>query len=243
MKHPVTRRAKIVFSAIFLMSLLLATVVSADGHAADRTYQVTVVNLTKGQPFTPPILATHSQDIRMWQRGQAANIGIQEIAENGNLGPMLDILNGSDAVSDVVVAVAGDPPPLMPFSLVSESVTADSSHDVLSMASMLICTNDGFTGVDSVRLPRRVGSGKVYILRGYDAGTEINTEDFDDIVPPCGPLTNVDSAGAGTGMSNPDLAENGVITRHRGVDGIADLVPAIHDWRGPVGIIYVERTQ
>ena len=43
---------------------------------------------------------------------------------------------------------------------------------------------------------------------GYDAGTELNTEDFADIVPPCQGLIGVSSEDGGTGMSDPSLAED-----------------------------------
>ena len=42
--------------------------------------------------------------------------------------------------------------------------------------------------------------------------------------------------------SNPELAENGKIKRHRGIAGGNDLIPEIHDWTGPTGVIIVTRT-
>ncbi len=58
-------------------------------------------------------------------------------------------------------------------------------HDRISWAAMLICTNDGFTGVDGLRLPNRIGQTVVAHTAAYDAGSEADTEDFGDIVPPC----------------------------------------------------------
>jgi hypothetical protein len=46
----------------------------------------------------------------------------------------------------------------------------------------------------------------------------------------------------GTGMSNPDLAENGVITHHPGVAGGNDLVADPHDWKGPVAMVQIRKT-
>jgi hypothetical protein len=65
----------------------------------------------------------------------------------------------------------------------------------------------GFTGVDALNLPDRVGRTKVAETAGYDAHTERNTEDFADIVPPCQGLIGVSSGEPGTGQSNPALAE------------------------------------
>jgi hypothetical protein len=106
---------------------------------------------------------------------------------------------------------------------------------------MLICTNDGFTGLDSLALPANVGDSVTAYRDGYDAGTEINTEDFADMVPPCQGLIGVSSDDAGTGMSNPDLAEGGVITHHDGILGGDDLIPEVHNWANPVIKVTVTR--
>lgn len=114
-------------------------------------------------------------------------------------------------------------------------------HNFLSWASMLICTNDGFTGVDKLKLPSEAGQTVTIETQAYDAGTELNTELFADLVPPCGPLTGVDSMGQGTGTSNPALAEGAVIHHHGGITGVGDLVSAVHGWDDPAAVITVER--
>ncbi|MEM8860818.1 MAG: spondin domain-containing protein [Chloroflexota bacterium] len=242
MKRQISLSTKLALAVILLLSLAIASVASADDQYK-RTYEVTVVNLTTGQWFTPPVVATHEKGFHLFERRAKATFEVKEIAENGNLQPMVDLLTDNKWVSDFEVAVAGDPPPLAPRSLVTVELTANSDHDVLSMVSMLICTNDGFGGTDSMRLPKRVGQSRISQIRGYDAGTEINTEDFADIVPPCPALTNVETTDAGTGVSNPDLAEDGVIRVHRGVNGGNDLLTDIHDWTGTTGVIIVTRTK
>jgi len=89
---------------------------------------------------------------------------------------------------------------------------------------MLICSNDGFTGVDSLALPAEIGDRSSMLTAGYDAGTEINTEDFADFVPPCQGLIGVSSGEPGTGTTNPALAEGGVIHHHLGIAGGGDIV-------------------
>lgn len=232
------RRPKLLIT-IALVTTFLLTAASSSDYGQTRNYRVYMVNITAGQPFTPPVVATHNRDVELFDRGETASFEVKEIAENGNLDPMVGFLTDNDDISDFAVAVAGDPPPLMPGMLVSTDISANSRREVLSMVSMLICTNDGFAGIDSTRLPRRFVFRPI---RAYDAGTEINTEDFADIVPPCPALTGVETTDAGTGMSNPELAENGVVTRHRGVYGISDLIPSLHDWRGPVGFMIIVRT-
>ena len=109
-----------------------------------------------------------------------------------------------------------------------------------SYVSMLICTNDGFTGADSLRLPQKVGDVVSVDSDAYDAGTEVNTEYFGDIVPPCQGLIGV-TGDPGTGASNEDLAEGGVITHHDGIVGDSDLLPDTHGWSNPVASITIER--
>jgi hypothetical protein len=212
------------------------------GVSQARTYSVTIENLTGGQPFTPPLVATHQGAADLFDTGVSASLGVREIAENGNLQPMLDRLNGSDHVSNVVVAVAGTPPPVLPGASVSFTIDAEPGARYLSFISMLICTNDGFTGLDSKLLPSQVGQQTALYTNAYDAGSEINTEDFADLVPPCPALTGVMSTDPGTGMSNPALAENGVIRMHPGVVGNDDLDASLHGFSSPVGRITILRT-
>ena len=241
-----TRRARWV--ALLAMMMTAASLVPAAASAPNtRTYTVTITNLTDGQPFTPPLVATHKRPADLFSVGEAASFGIKEIAENGNLAPLMGDLLDNKHVSDVIVAVAGDPPPLMPGASVTFDIDGGPGAKWLSYASMLICTNDGFTGADGLRLPKRVGEAASATSYAYDAGTEINTEYFGDIVPPCPILTGVASSVAGTGMSNDALAEGGVITHHDGVmteSGENTLLASVHGWDAsrPVAVITVTRT-
>ena len=202
-----------------------------------RTYKVTVYNLTKGQPFTPPAAGTHKSSTRVWRNNQPASEGVKEIAENGNTAPLLAALEANPEVDDVVMASG----PIFPGDMLEFTITAQRGFNKISFVSMLICTNDGFTGLNSFRLPRWVGDYRTRYIRGKDAGTEINTESFSDLVPPCPAITGIETDEMGTGMSNPDLAENGVIRPHRNIRGIDDLLRSLHRWRGPVAKVVVKR--
>ncbi len=226
------------FLVLAVLLMLIGSVVRAQNTA---TYRVTITNRTSGQPLTPPVIAIHGQPINLFQVGQPASFEVKEIAENGNLGPLVGALGNAKHVFDFAVAVAGDPPPLLPGQSVTVELDSAQGANYLSFVSMLICTNDGFTGVDSTRLPQHVGDEVTLLTNGYDAGTEINTEDFADLVPPCPVLTGVPSSDPGTGVSNPALAENGVIRHHPGITGIADLQTAVHGWIDPVTQVVIER--
>jgi hypothetical protein len=233
-------------AALLSVSAFLATVSTASADAPVAEYEVTITNLTDGQPLTPPLVATHRAATGIFTVGDPASFGLKEIAENGNLAPMIARLESDKHVADSVAAGAPLVPAGLPGSaMFGDSVTlalsASEGAKFLSFASMLICTNDGFTGVDSLRLPKEVGESVTARSAGYDAGTEVNTEDFADIVPPCQGLVGVSSGKPGTGTSNPALAEGGVIHHHPGIAGGADLVPAVHGWTDPVAEIIVER--
>lgn len=224
------------------LTLLAPETARSDGG---RTYKITITNLTAGQPITPPILVTHTNKTGIFAVGQVASNGIRQIAENGNGGPLLDALSMDPEVHDVVAGMA----PLVPAndpggtglgSSETYTITAYGRARYLSFASMLICTNDGFTGVDSIPLPSR---GKAVYSAAYDARTEMNTEDFADIVPPCQGLIGVSSDDMGTGASNDDLLEGGIVIPHAGINGGVDLLSEVHNWSDPVTKIEIERVR
>jgi hypothetical protein len=221
---------------------------AADANRAD-TFEVTFTDLTSGQPLTPAVAATHRGRNELFRVGDRASFGLKEIAENGNNAPMLSRLASDGDVSDSIEAPGG---PLVPAGTPGDAMfgqsttftlTTDRGANRLSLAAMLICTNDGFTGVNSLGLPRRVGESVTVETAAYDAGTEANTEDFADMVPPCQALIG-GTGEPGTGQSDPALAQNDVIRHHAGITGRRDLIPGVHGWdvNAPVARITVTAT-
>ncbi len=200
---------------------------------AERSYDITVENITSGQYLTPPNFALHSRDVDVFQKGQPASPGVQAVAENGGVPILAAELQAAIDNAGFGVSGVGGEGPLAPGESVNFSVS--SLENRLSIVSMVVCTNDGFAGLDSKGLPRWVGDTRTFYVRALDAGTEINTELRADIVPApfCG-------EGGGTGESNPALAEDGVIKNHRTLRGVGDL-PDKFDWRGPVMKVTVTR--
>lgn len=222
-------------ATLLVAASVVAAALAGDGASAqesDVTYDVTIENLTDGQPMTPPLIVAHTSDLDLWEMGEAASTEIQEIAENGNLDPAVTLVGASDEVYSSVVGDA----PLLPGESVTLTLEAPAGAK-LSWVSMLICTNDGFTGLDSVDLPD-TGS-ETFDTNAYDAGTEMNTEDFADIVPPCQALVGVSSDDEGTGTTNPALAEGGTIGAHAGIQGGTDLTTEDHGWTDPVAMVTV----
>ena len=149
------------------------------------------------------------------------------VAELGLVPVLAAELQGAvdDAGLGVSGVVDGDAGPFGPGESRSASFTSD--EDLLSIVSMVICTNDGFAGLDSQRLPTD-GRTITYYLDAYDAGAELNTELRADLVP--APFCNGEG---GTDQPQPEIDGFNKINRHPTLRGVGDL-PRSFDWRGPV---------
>jgi hypothetical protein len=231
------RGATVSLGALAALGALLA---SPGAASAARTYRVTITNLTTGQPLTPPVVAVHSGAYGVFRVAGRASFGVKEIAENGNNAPLLAALRRNPRVAASKQAGAKPLVPLrrvtatrMPNS-VTTTLTTRPGANRLSLVSMLVCTNDGFAGVNGLVLPAGVGQSVVRHVPGYDAGTERNTQAFADLVPPCRPLITGGPM-QGAGRSNPSLAEGGLIRLHQGIlAGVGQMSAATYGWRNPV---------
>ncbi len=234
-------RSKLIVLVAALAVVAVAVPATADSGEV-RTYEVTITNLSDSQPISPPVVVTHDRGVNFWARGAAASDGIVAIAEDGNPAVAFDALSAmvGSGVTDVVnvgqpLTRAGTT-----FGDFSDSVTItiDAERgDRLSLAGMLICTNDGFVGINSLRVPN---TERTVHARAYDAGSEINTERSEDIVDPCSALGPVALDGDDNGNENDAVDASGVITRHRGIVGESDLLSA-HNWPTRVVQVHIER--
>lgn len=214
---------------------------SDDDHM--RTYRVTIENETDGQPFSPGVAITHRRSARLFRVGHAASPGIEAIAEDGNEGPAVAAAMGAQGITDVFDINQPITPENTSVGAFTDEFTFEIQarpRDRLSLAVMLICTNDGFTGLDSVKLPKE--DSVTYRAAGYDSATEDNTEESEDIVDPCSALGPAPLAGDPNGNEDAavDTSPHGNIHHHPGIDGGADLTPSTHDWRNPVAEITIE---
>jgi hypothetical protein len=118
-------------------------------------------------------------------------------------------------------------------------VTVSTDHGgLLSLAVMLICTNDGFAAIDGVPLPVEFEPVTVD-LKAYDAGSEINDERFASIPDACqmlGPLVTP----ADGDLHNQEVVP---VAPHAGILGAGDLQPFQFGWRDPVGRVTIKRIQ
>jgi hypothetical protein len=204
-----------------------SAVASDNGHG--NTYDVTITNLTRGESFTPVLVASHrAADNLLFDLGTAASDALAALAEGGDTAPLNDVLVANPAV-DSTTTSAGL---LAPGASVTIQVTARSARDHLSMAAMLIPTNDGFFAFQNLALPAGRNSFEVY-GPAYDAGSEPNDELCSNIPGPvCG--------GAG---GSPGAGGEGYVHVHSGIHGIGNLVPADYDWRNPVVRVEIRKSR
>jgi hypothetical protein len=179
----------------------------------------------------------------MFRVGKLASPGLEAIAEDGNQTPMFMRFQGlrhaTDAV-DVGRPLTPNGQTVMDFTDSATIMIQGRPSDRLSLATMLICTNDGFTGLDSADLP--LFGSRVYLTAGYDAGTEDNTELSMDIVDPCSALGPVTIGGDPDGNLNDpvDTMPREPIQHHPGIFEVGDLLGA-HAWTDPVAKVTVTR--
>ena len=210
-----------------------------------REVDVEITNLTNGVTFTPLLVAAHNSDTHLFQVGTKASFNLQIMAEGGDL---------SGLVSDVESAggtYAFNPAGGMLAPGESASASLDirgSRHTNLSIVAMLLPTNDGFVGLEGLRIPKKHGT-YVYYLKGYDAGTEANDEIINGGGAPGVPGIPADPGGNGgtnaSGATGPD--HNTKVHVHRGVlgdmvfnGGMSDLDSRIHRWLNPVAKVVLK---
>jgi len=217
---------RISFFSAFLFGSVLLTSTSVTASGAN--YEVTITNLTSAQTFTPILVASHKKGVRLFELGDTAGFELSALAEGGDVAPLTGLLSGNPKVIDV----ADSGGLLAPGDSVTVVVSAAHGAKQLSVASMLIPTNDAFIALNGVKVPKG-NKTAVYWSPAYDAGSEPNDELCANIPGPvCG--------GAG---GSPGAGGEGYVHIHGGIHGIGDLPADVYDWRNPVAKISVRRVR
>ena len=234
---------KLFFKA--LLALMIGMVLP-HGPTTAAEFTVTVKNLTNGIYFTPLLITAHDRDTHLFETSTPATPALQAVAEGGDISGLLSMVGGEDR--DTVANPAGGL--LAPGGIVSDVYfnTNRTRNRYLSLVAMLLPTNDGFVGLDSLRIPRFPGTYRYYLV-GYDAGTEANDEIITGGGAPGVPgipgAPGGDAGIGGSGVAGAD--KNSTVHIHRGVIGdtdpggdISDLDLTIHRWLNPVAEIIIE---
>lgn len=219
--------------SLIVLGLLIAAGLPAAPCAAAEDgprYEVTITNLTRGQQFTPILVASHREGVQLFALGHPASSELATLAEEGNTGPLTSVLRGLAEVRDVTSSSGL----LDPGHAVTVTVEGGAGFDHLSVAAMLIPTNDGFFALNGVAGPR--GNQTLTLFSpAYDAGSERNDELCASIPGPffteCGGPGGGAKAGGGEGF----------VHIHAGIHGIGNLNAAQRDWRNPVAEITIRR--
>jgi hypothetical protein len=223
------------FTLIALVMLGAALLAAGSAGADDddtKTWRVTITNLTTtppgtepagSQPMSPPLFVVHSSKADVWSVGDIASHGVAAIAEDADNSVLESALPQVDGVKTVFTGAGG---PIPSGTSRSFMVQTEGSFNRLSVLTMLVNTNDAFTGLDSLRLH---GRGETRSTNAYDAGSEKNNELMSHIPGPC------------CGNAFVRDPEGQLIRHHEGISGTGDLDPAKYDWTDPVAHIAIER--
>lgn len=201
---------------------------NGNGSPEPRTYAVTVTNITSAQLFTPLLVATHTADASFFELGSAPSNELADLAEGGATGGLQALL---DSVPQYVMdtntsGTTPDGNPLIdPGESVTIYITGNRHYDRLSLAGMLLPTNDTFVAINSMPLPRNHAAT---MALAYDAGSEMNDE----------LCANIPGPQCGGSPFSAGLAE-GFVHISRGISGEGDLAASDYDWRNPVARVTV----
>lgn len=206
---------------------------TAEVEEINSVFDVNVVNATHSQPLSPPAFILHGDGYSAWEMGEPVSEGLEELAESG--APDNFLLSAEDYALD---QVAGEL--IMPGTNMSVTLSAESSDGLqLTVASMLVNTNDAFSGMTGFELDGLlVGESVSFLAPIYDAGTEMNDESVSSIPGP---------AAGGEGY-NVQREARDMVTRHPGVvtadDGLqTSVLSEAHRFDGGAMLVTVTRTQ
>ena len=185
------------------------------GSDTGTTFEISISNDTVGQFMTPPVVVIHDPEESFYEIGDESSVELQAIAEDGNNAPFVALAESLDTVSASGVAFvdAANPGPSITGDIATVTLVTDEPTDVFTAVSMIICSNDGFSGLNSVALPTEAAPITTFQATAFDAGTEVNIleDEVDNVIadywpsPPC--------AGNGENLHDDEF---GVVAIHPG---------------------------
>lgn len=184
------------------------------------TFVVTVANVSdqRGAIFTPisPVFwVLHDDSVSLFETGSPASDELEALAEDGAASPLVSAAKGADGVLDAGLQAItkerqqAEPGPAAPGETFQFEVTPDTNHPRLSLATMVVESNDAFVAftpagvalVDASGAPRDPDAIADDIRRRlaiWDAGTEANE------VPGVGPNQAPRQPQRNTGPADPN---------------------------------------
>ncbi len=188
-------------------ALVIGSLTVSSSFAATGVYQLTIQNLTNGQPITSPVIAVHAPGYELLKVGQKATKALGKLATDG----ITKDLEAELSYEKDVVRTAVGSGIILPGQSQSIEVLAKNPHFKISAIAMLARTNDAITAKNGLSLKLKPGQSYSAFLNTYDAGVEVNTESCNAVpAPPCN-------------SHNVGETENGIIKPHVGILGLGDL--------------------
>jgi len=205
---------------------------------AMASFDVTVTNLTNGQPLSPVAVIAHQDGYSVFTIGQAATVGLETQAEGGD---NMMLISDADADANVFASASGAAPigPAGSETVTVEVLESDLPSLRFSVSTMLVNTNDAISGLNGVDVSG-LAEGDSWAGRAivYDAGTEANNEAAGTIPGPA-------DGGEGFNAARDDrddrvVMHTGVITQD---DGLASsALTGQHRFDNPAMMVRIERT-
>ncbi|WP_209328422.1 spondin domain-containing protein [Pseudoalteromonas sp. PA2MD11] len=199
--------------------------------AMSYEFTVQVTNLTNAQPLSPIAAIAHSEGM-LWQIGEPASAALELMAEGGDNSELL--------ATDFAMASSSAESPLPPGEQVTIMLSTEQLDELkISLATMLVNTNDAFTGLNAIDVSSlAVNESLSRTSFAYDAGTEANSEAAGTIPGPA-------DSGEGYNEMRDDIDR---VAMHPGVvsqnDGLTNSVlTSQHKFDNPVARFTITRTQ
>jgi hypothetical protein len=201
------------------------------------SYQVTVTNLTYAQPMSPIAVLLHNEG-QLWTIGEMASVPLENLAESGDNADVLAesiVLSGQSGAGLLL-------PGMSEVVDVSYTFTdVNNAPMMVSLATMLVNTNDAFTGVNALAINNlAIGESISLTTSSYDSGTEKNSELMATIPGPAG-------GGSGEGF-NAERDDIDKVTMHSGIVSVDDglMISALtqaHRFDNPTLAVMVTRME
>ena len=174
--------SRIKIGAIALSAMVLAACgggSSSNSNQVEQSaqFRITTTNLTNAQTMSPVAVIMHNSGFNNFIDGEPASLAVETLAEGGDNSQVLS----EAAAATQYISSGSTTGPVAP-STIGEPVTLDVPTDQLSdlrlsVMTMLIRTNDGFTGLNASDISNmEVGSSRSFSAPTWDAGTELDDE-------------------------------------------------------------------
>lgn len=210
--------------------------VPSDDSNSTIDYRITLTNITHSQPLSPIAVILHGKNYIAWEDGLPISNGLEILAEGGD---PTDFIQAAENDNNVFAAKTGTGV-ILPGGNESLSLRVDTSERdtiYLTIATMLVNTNDAFGGVNAKSISHlELGQSLILMAPAYDAGTEGNSESLASVPGPA-------AGGEGFNTSRDDVdfvrIHSGIISSEDGLEN--SVLTGSHHWDNPVFKLVVTR--